>query len=237
MAPQPPGPPSGLLVCAPHRARRPASPGSDSPGRCTFAGDSLIQQTAVLLGGKARRQTAHKQRDARGQRPALSHVESCLAHLPQGHLQGGDTEQSPGDTPHLLCPQGARGKTSQAKRPQNRKGQERRDTRGPRGEALRASVALVSSGQTPCLQGTGCAQRPAAPRRPVAAPTDLPDLTKPVKQGFLVCQHRALDCGVERHRREPQTPRPPPRPGVPEPLGRRGQGTGYRLPPHLVCCP
>lgn len=128
LAPQPPGPPSGLLVWAPHPARRPAS-----PGRCTFAGDSLIQQTAVLLGGQARRQTTHKQRDAWGQRPALSHVEPCLAHLPQGHLQGGDTERSPGDTPTRSVhrgPKGRRPRPSALRTGKDRRGGTHRDLGG-----------------------------------------------------------------------------------------------------------
>ena len=70
---------------------------------------------------------------------------------------------------------------------------------------LPASADLVSSGQAPPLQGTGHAPRLAAPQEPVAAPTDLPDLTKPVKQGLLVCQHRALDCGVEMPPLAPDT--------------------------------
>lgn len=59
-----------------------------SPGGHTFGGHSLVQQAVVLLVGQARRQATDEQGDAGRHGLALGHVEACLAHLPQGRLQG-----------------------------------------------------------------------------------------------------------------------------------------------------
>lgn len=170
-----PRPPLRTPGLSPTLARCPASPAHGSPGRRTFAGDGLIQETAVLLGGQAWGQTAHKQRDARGQHAVLSHVEPRLAHLPQGRLQRGDAERSTRDTPRSAN-RGQRGDTPGQEPPEQGRTGEEGHTGASGGEALRARTASC---------------RPAPTRRPQGR--------LPADKGQAVPQGQRLPRGQRPH--------------------------------------
>lgn len=129
-----------------------------------------MQQAAILLRGQARWQATHKQGDMGGHSPALNHVESCLAGLPQGCLQKRLGLRRLGSTTHVGCFIFLhQGNWASWWKPCERMG-----------PTLDAHTPLGSLG--PALLEAGI------------CPTDLPNVPKSLEQGLLVSQHHPLDC-------------------------------------------